>query len=256
VERISALAEVNRNAGFIHHFETDRVFRFCRFSKSERVVYNFFFNYHLLCFCNLKSILFIIKSLLHLNSTKMKTLFLMLFTSVFCVNVMAQNTIVGTYNQDAFIAPDNLKDAENDLVITKDPASTKKIWLSNLVSNTRIYAVAFVSNEDGVIYKIPPQVIGNYKIEGGCISYDFEDAKITIAINNKDLCYGMSQSDYDKGVSIDKKGGVKAGDNQVNSGGVKGAGVDIKSDGSINVDTKKTMAGVQYVGHKAGKDDN
>ena len=63
----------------------------------------------------------------------------------------------------------------------------------------------------------------------------------------------MGQKDYDKGVNISKKGNVKVGDIDINGGNgtVKTGSVDING-GGVNVDTKKLMAGVQYVGEKVG----
>jgi hypothetical protein len=179
-----------------------------------------------------------------------KVLFSLLF-SISLLSINAQNNLIGSYEQEAFIAPDELKDSDNDLTITQDPNSTKKIWISNLVANAKIYAVLHTKGEDNVIYKIPTQTINGYVINLGCVVYDKEDQKLTVSVNNKENCYGISQSDWDKGVSVGK-GGVKAGDTQVGSNGtIKTGGVDI-SNGNINVDTKKVMAGIQYVGTKTG----
>lgn len=164
-----------------------------------------------------------------------------------------QNTAVGTYEQTSFIAPGHLKDSENDLVITQDPQASKKIWVTNLVAGAKIYAIVHTKTEDNIVYKIPAQMVNGYAITVGCVMYDIEEQKVVVSINNKGNCYGISQSDYDKSVSIGKDG-IKAGDIQVGSNGtIKGNGADISKDG-VKVDTKKIMAGVQYVGQKAGSD--
>ena len=149
------------------------------------------------------------------------------------------------------MAPDELKDAESDVEITQDPVLSKKIWIEHLINGQRVYAVLHTFSEDALIYKVPAQTVGGYLVNFGCVIFNKNLNNCVVALNNKGACFGMSQKDYDKGVSITKKGSIKVGDIDVNgsNGTVKTDGIDINN-GAVNIDTKKIMAGVQYVGEK------
>ncbi len=187
----------------------------------------------------------------------MKTLFFMLVFLMTMNYADAQN-ILGKYEQTAFVAPDEYRDGENDMIITKDATSTKKIWISNLINDKKFYAILHTKNSEKLIYAVPKQIVGNYQINLGCITYnlksDEDDAEdeagqISISLNNKDNCFGMSQSDYDNDITIGKKG-VNAGGVKVGSNGkVSVPGVDIKG-GNVKINAKKAMAGIQYMGKK------
>jgi hypothetical protein len=160
-------------------------------------------------------------------------------------------TIAGTYEQSSAIYPTGISESHNDLVITQDPKSTKKIWISNLGNNEKIYALVFVKGDEETVYNIPEQKVGKYMIKLGCVTHQRKENNIAIAINNKKMCFGISQKDYDGGVSVGANGKIKAGGMEVGTKGVKGNGVKIAA-GSVNVDTKAIMGGLQYVGHKVG----
>lgn len=191
------------------------------------------------------------------KKSKKKNIFMFFIVCILSTAGFAQNTaasVVGKYEQEAFIAPDNIKESENDVVIKKDPSSSKVVWVENLLPGGRIKAVIFTKGEDNVIYSIPAQRVGGYQIQQGCATYDKTEGKIMISLNNKSNCFGMKQSDYDEGVEISKNGKIKAGGVEINSkggGSVKGPGTVINDKG-IKVDTKTVMAGVQYVGIKQG----
>lgn len=180
----------------------------------------------------------------------MKSITIILFLCLACVSVANAQSVFGKYEQTALVAPDKYKDSEQDLSITKDEKSSKKIWVSNLIPNQKFYAIVSVKSDDKVIYSVPKQLVGDYQISLGCIT--FEDDDLTISLNNKQNCFGMSQSDYDTPVKVGSGGVSGGGTNVGRNGTVKGGGVDINKKGDIKVDTKAIMAGVQYVGRKAG----
>jgi hypothetical protein len=191
----------------------------------------------------------------------MKKLAFLFVFSVLVGSAAAQNNPIGTYEQTSFTAPDNIKHSENDLVITQDPQAAKKIWITNLIDNSKIYAVVSTKGEDKIVYKVPPQTVGNLIITVGCVVYDKEDKTVVVSLNNKDNCLGINQSDYGKvsmgkegisagGVSVSKDG-INAGNTRMSNGTMSGGGVDM-ANGEAKVDAKKVMAGVQFVGHKKG----
>ena len=168
----------------------------------------------------------------------------------------AQNaSIAGTYEQEAFVAPDRVKGGETDLVIEKEAAPSKKIWIRNLVAGAKVYAVAFSTMDDQAVYKIPAQTVNGYAVQAGCVTYDKSEQSVKISINNKINCFGMSQSDYDAPVTVGKNGTVRAGGVQVGKNGrVSAGGVNVNN-GNVRVDAKAAMAGIQYMGHRKGTDD-
>ncbi len=164
-------------------------------------------------------------------------------------------SIAGTYEQKAFVAPDRVKGGESDLVIEKEAAPSKKIWIRNLVAGAKVYAVAFSKMDDVAVYKIPAQTVNGYVVQSGCVTYDKGEQSVSISINNKINCFGMSQSDYDAPVSVSKNGTVKAGGVQVGKNGrVSAGGVNVDK-GGVRVDAKAAMAGIQYMGQRKGADD-
>ena len=81
----------------------------------------------------------------------MKTFFfiLIILTSL---NEVSSQSIFGKYEQVAFVAPDEYRDGENDMIITKDATASKKIWISNLINNKKFYAVLNTKNSEKLIY--------------------------------------------------------------------------------------------------------
>lgn len=179
----------------------------------------------------------------------MKVSFLIFIASLLLqVNASAQS-LIGKYDQTALVAPDAYRDSRNDLTIVQDLKSTKMVWVTNLIPKQKFYAILNTKMDGKLIYAVPKQNVGGYQISIGCITY--EEGEISISLNNKMNCFGISQSDYDKPVTVSKKG-VEAGGVKVNSdGSIKGAGVDINKD-KITVNSKAAMEGIQYVGHKQG----
>lgn len=178
----------------------------------------------------------------------MKKSFLILLASTSFSMVFAQS-VVGKYSESAFIAPDKVRDmAQGDVVITQDKDSSKKIWVSNLIGNSKFYAIRMVANEDKQAYNIPPQTVAGYAVKLGCIVFDNADQQLMIALNNKTNCFGISQSDYDN-VSVSKSG-VKAGNVKVGANGeISGGGAKVDKNG-VSVNAKEALAGVQYMGTK------
>jgi hypothetical protein len=171
---------------------------------------------------------------------------ILLIALLFLTNLYVQaQSVVGKYEQDAINLPKELGNSENDVVITRDPQASKKIWVANLIPNQKFYAILDTKTEDGAVYTVPKQKVGNYQINLGCIVYDEDDKKVVISLNNKNDC----ANNFDN-ISVGKSGNVKAGGVEIGpKGSVKGGGVDIKN-GDIKVDMKSIMAGVSYIGHK------
>ena len=174
------------------------------------------------------------------------------------ITAVKSQAILGKYNQSSLIAPDDYKDSENDVTITKDEKASKIIWVHDLIPNQKFYAIFYLKGNGKILYSVPKQKVGSYQINIGCITFqehdedeDDEDNKLVISLNNKASCFGMSQKDYDEPVSVGK-GGVKAGGVKVGSNGeITAGGVDIKG-GEIKVNPKLAMEGIQYVGQKQG----
>ena len=188
----------------------------------------------------------------------MKKLLSTLAACLLAATAFAQSSpsALGTYAQDAFIGPDEVKTAEKNVVLVKDATLPKVVWVQNLLPGGRVKAVLHTKGEDKTIYSIPAQRVGNYQVTMGCVVYDQEESKVVISLNNQANCFGMKQSDYDGGVSVGSNGRIKAGGVDINgrNGSVKAPGVNVGK-GGIAVNTKAIMAGVQYVGHKAGSDE-
>lgn len=152
--------------------------------------------------------------------------------------------ILGTYEQSTIVAPPKYRHSEEDVKITKDPQSTKKIWISGLIPKQKFYALLDTKTEDGAVYTVPKQTVGNYNINVGCIVYDNEDERIVISLNNPRDC----NSNVSASVG---KGGVSAGDVKVGSDGtISAPGVRIDK-GEIKVNTKDAVgSGISYIGQK------
>ena len=90
----------------------------------------------------------------------MKTILLAFSFGFLLVNPSTGQKILGKYEQDALVAPDEYRDSEEDVSVTKDPNSTKKIWISNLIANQKFYAVMFNKTEDLITYSVPAQKVG------------------------------------------------------------------------------------------------
>ncbi|MBO4234799.1 hypothetical protein FO675_10965 [Riemerella anatipestifer] len=189
----------------------------------------------------------------------MKKILLAVFLTA-TVTVSKAQSIVGRYEQSTLVAPDAYRDSEDDVTISKDPKSSKKIWISNLIPNQKIYAVLHTKGNGNLIYSVPKQLVGNYQINIGCVTFkehdedeEDEEGKLIISLNNEKNCFGISQKDYDAPVSIGK-GGVRAGGVTVGSNGtISAGGVDIKK-GNIKVNPKEVMSGIQYIGYKIKRD--
>ena len=178
----------------------------------------------------------------------MKKLFLAtLLIAGFASSTNAQ--VTGRYNQVALTAPDEYRDSENDVNIVKDTKSSKKIWIENLIPNKKIYAISYLNSDGKSIYTIPKQLVGNYQINVGCVTY--EDEQVIVSANNPVDCVGISQKDYEN-ISVGKDG-VSVGKTKVGSNGkISTDGVSI--DGSeIKVNTKNYFRAYNMLGEKTKK---
>ncbi len=181
----------------------------------------------------------------------MKRLFSLL-AIFFCFSLFSHaQGIAGSYEQKVITAPDEYKNSEDDVAISKDPKKSKKIWITGLIPNQKFYAVLNINGPASIIYVVPKQIVGNYEIQVGCIMFDPETDQVTISLNNKSNCYGLSQKDLEGGVSVGKKGVKAPGVNIDGNGGVQAGGTEI-SEGEVKIDMKKITAGINYVGVKVG----
>ncbi len=179
---------------------------------------------------------------------------LMLAFSLVTAPVLAQRiSLIGAYEQDVIELPTGVTESENDLVISQDPASSKKIWLSNLLQGGRIYALAVGRNDEAITYRVPVQSINGYRINVGWVIYDMEENQLTVSINN-----GVDKVGKPGKVTIGSDGNIDGGGVKIGKkGSISAPGVEIDK-GGIKVDYSKALGGISYVGHKAGttkKDD-
>ena len=164
----------------------------------------------------------------------------------------SRSVVLGKYEQDQYVGPDDVQESETDLIITPDPKLTKVIWIENLLRDGKVKAVLHTGGGPGsaqLVYSIPAQQVGSYQIKLGCLYYK-KAGELMISLNNKLNCHGLSGSDYGE-VSVGRNGKIQAGGVSVSNRGVKVPGVDI-SNRAIKIDPKSAMAGVQYKGHKTG----
>lgn len=156
-------------------------------------------------------------------------------------------SILGTYSQVTFSGPQQFRNTKEDVVITRDPQSSKKIWISGLVSGHKMYAMLDAQNEDGAVYNVPKQKVGAHDINLGCIVYDNEERTVTISLNDKQSCMDSAN------VSVGQ-GGVSAGGVKVGSDGtVKAPGVNVGKNGNVAVNTQAATQGITYIGKKKKK---
>lgn len=157
--------------------------------------------------------------------------------------------IVGSYEQLTISGPDEYINSPEDVSITRDPQSSKKIWISGLFARQRFYAILDTQTEDGSVYNVPKQKVGNYQINIGCLVYDNEENQVVISLNNKQDCAGLSGPIH---VTTDE---VRAGDIRVGRNGkVKAGGVEVNNKpGEVKVDTKAMFEGIQYIGQKKSR---
>ncbi len=169
-------------------------------------------------------------------------------SSLATVPVLAQRiSLTGMYEQDVIELPDGVKESENDLVISQDPASSKKIWVSNLLNGSRIYALAAARNDEKITYKVPAQSVNGYQINVGWVIYDLEEDQLTVSINN-----GVDKVGKPGKVSIGTDGNVEGGGVKIGKeGSISAPGVSIDKSG-VKVDYSKALGGISYIGHKAG----
>ncbi len=108
--------------------------------------------------------------------------------------------------------------------------------------------------DESSIYTVPPQLVGNYQIQLGCVIFDTDDeetSSVVINLNNETMCKGISQKDYQTEIEVGNKN-VKVGDIEINGNGTVKAGEDVGIDKTkgVKINTKKLMSGIQYVGQR------
>lgn len=176
----------------------------------------------------------------------MKKIFLI--SLLMAVSTVFSQSIIGKYEQETANAPKGFKFSEEDVVVSRDQQSSKKIWITGIFPKNKFYAMLDTKTPDGAVYTIPKQKVGNYDIEIGCIVYDGEENRIVISINNRQDCEGYGN--LDEPISVGK-GGVKGGGVDISSkGSVKVGDVVSIKNGDVNVNTKKIMEGITYIGTK------
>ncbi len=140
---------------------------------------------------------------------------------LFCVTVQAQtNPILGQY-ESQFNQGITTSD---DVVVTRDPQSNKKIWISGILNEGKLYAILSLKNEDRQQYTIPKQTVNGKAIREGIINFSFdEDEEVyTIHISNDPKANPTNVSVSSKGVSVTDADGEDV--------------VQVKSNGNVKVD--------------------
>jgi hypothetical protein len=164
----------------------------------------------------------------------------------------AQNkhSIVGTYESTFETGVDNL----NDVEITKDTKYSKRIWVSGITAQGKIYAILKFSDDESAMYTIPAQKVGNRNIKQGNLMYDY--ATTELFIDNNPIFQSSSISTGKNGVSIKDGNGVNVvstgedGDVYVNDG--NGRSVKTDKDGGVQIHNKPTNNVINYTGYKKG----
>ncbi|MBC8111547.1 MAG: hypothetical protein H7Y04_10845 [Verrucomicrobia bacterium] len=94
---------------------------------------------------------------------------------------------------------------ENDVVITQDPQSKKKIWISGILTQGKIYALVNLVTEDQQQYTIPAQTVNGKTIRSGWILLkinDEDEGKDEILISNDPKANPNEVSITDKGMIV------------------------------------------------------
>lgn len=79
------------------------------------------------------------------------------------------------------------------MTIERDPKSSKKIWVAGIIPNQKYYALIQVRQDERML-SVPPQTVGEYRIDIGCITYD-DEKSVLISMNNKSDCAEMDSVD-------------------------------------------------------------
>jgi hypothetical protein len=179
---------------------------------------------------------------------KLKFFFIAAILCSIQIVTFAQNTPEGAYDQKAMTGPKAIRQAKGTVTVKQDPDAGNVISVENLIPGGTIAAILWV-NHESMIYSIPKQVVGEYQINTGCIVYNF-DGGIVISINNKYDCQYIDTESFGNIEISDGK--VIVGDIKINedgNGSVETPNVKVK-EGSVSVDVKTALGGLQYVGAK------
>lgn len=150
----------------------------------------------------------------------MKKRLSLICTILFCIQlVQAQtpNPVFGQYEGDI----QQGINTNNDVVITRDPQSSKKIWVSGILTQGKFFAIANLKTEDQQQYTIPAQTVNGKAIRNGWIVLKIneeDEGKDQIMISNDPKSNPNSVSVSEKGVTVKDDDGedmVKVGDGNV-----------------------------------------
>ncbi len=94
---------------------------------------------------------------------------------------------------------------DNDVVIARDPQSSKKIWVSGILKQGRFYATLNLKTEDQQQYTIPAQTVNGKAIRNGWIILKInkeDEGKDQIIITNDPKSNPNSVVISDKGITV------------------------------------------------------
>lgn len=157
--------------------------------------------------------------------------------------------ILGTYEQVAVEgAAGTLRGGP--VTITSDSLDTHKIWVEGLLASGKFFAQLLVETEDGGLYIVPPQHVGNFSLKRGSVSYSPEDKEVTIILNDEATVAGQ--------VSINPEE-IRAGEVQVRAdGSISIPGVEISKE-AIAVNPEEAAGSpsqfIFYIGKKKATQD-
>jgi hypothetical protein len=161
-----------------------------------------------------------------------------------------KQSIVGTYESTFETGVDNLADVE----ITKDPKYNKRIWISGITAQGKIYAIMKFTDDESAMYTIPAQKVGSKTIKQGNLIYDY--ATTELFIDNNPIFQSSSILTGKNGVTIKDGNGANVvstgedGDVYVNDG--NGRSVKTDKDGGVQIHNKPTNNVINYTGYKKG----
>lgn len=166
------------------------------------------------------------------------------------VSAQTKNSIVGTYESTFETGIDNL----NDVEITKDAKYNKRIWISGITAQGKIYAILKFTDDESAMYTIPTQKVGRKTIKQGNLMFDYTTTELFI--DNNPIFQSSTITTSKKGVTIKDGNGVtvvstgEEGEVNVNDG--DGRTVKTDKDGGVQIKNKPTNTIINYTGYKKG----
>lgn len=113
---------------------------------------------------------------------------------------------------------------ENEVVVSQDSQNSKKIWISGIVREGKLYAIQTLKNREQIQYSIPAQRVGGRELRNGWVLFEFNEdgqGNDRILISNDPTSNPNQLSMDNKGIRVkdengddvlktDGKGGVTA----------------------------------------------